>query len=136
MVSRKTEYQGDTRRERLGAFIAVGVELYGILNRHAERRQIKEVHHRGAVDGHGRTADRPSEIPPRGWWDVVTRVKGDIRRPTRPSLPKGGLRSIASDPLRTPRARLALRTSLHCRGCRNPDRQHGRHPPERGCHAS
>jgi len=78
MVSRKTEYQGDTRRERLGAFIAVGVELYGILNRRAERRQIKEVHHRGAVDGHGRTADRPSEIPPRGWWDVVTRVKGDI----------------------------------------------------------
>ncbi|HLM64808.1 MAG TPA: YihY/virulence factor BrkB family protein [Acidimicrobiales bacterium] len=31
-------------------------------------------------DDRGRTADRPTEIPARGWKDVLTRVKADIKR--------------------------------------------------------
>jgi membrane protein len=29
-------------------------------------------------DGHGRSADRPSAIPRRGWWDILKRVGGGI----------------------------------------------------------
>ena len=32
----------------------------------------------GGEDGRGRTADRPSDIPKAGWWDVLTRVKQRI----------------------------------------------------------
>ena len=31
-----------------------------------------------AKDGQGRSADRPSEIPRRGWWDILKRVAGGI----------------------------------------------------------
>src|SRR5689334_8357033 len=29
-------------------------------------------------NGRGRTADKPSKIPPRGWWDIVKRMPGQI----------------------------------------------------------
>ena len=30
-------------------------------------------------DGHGLNADRPTEVPPRGWKDVLVRVKNEMR---------------------------------------------------------
>ncbi|MGH7052820.1 MAG: YihY/virulence factor BrkB family protein [Stellaceae bacterium] len=30
------------------------------------------------ADGHGRPAERPSQIPPRGWWDILKRVGSGI----------------------------------------------------------
>src|SRR3954463_6257655 len=41
-------------------------------------------------DGHGRQADAPQEIPPRGWRDVLTRVKDEARRDDL-SLVSGGM---------------------------------------------
>jgi membrane protein len=35
-------------------------------------------HDRPAENGHGRSAERPSEIPRRGWWDILKRVAGGI----------------------------------------------------------
>jgi membrane protein len=32
----------------------------------------------GADDRHGRHAQRPQEIPPRGWWDIAMRVKQEM----------------------------------------------------------
>lgn len=39
------------------------------------------VHAQGRIrdDGHGRAADRPTEIPPRGWKDVAVRVKSEVK---------------------------------------------------------
>ena len=33
-----------------------------------------------AVDPHGRDAERPGEIPKRGWWEIAKRVKEQIKR--------------------------------------------------------
>jgi membrane protein len=41
-------------------------------------------------DAHGRHADRPSEIPRPGWWDILLRVKDDLSR-TNVSLIAAGL---------------------------------------------
>jgi membrane protein len=38
----------------------------------------KRKHDRPAENGHGRSADRPSEIPRRGWWDILKRVGSGI----------------------------------------------------------
>ena len=35
-------------------------------------------HDTPAGDGHGRSAERPSEIPRRGWWDILKRVGSGI----------------------------------------------------------
>ncbi len=35
-------------------------------------------HDTSAGDGHGRSAERPSEIPRRGWWDILKRVAGGL----------------------------------------------------------
>jgi membrane protein len=57
----------DRRRQALGAAIAMGVTLAGVaLRRDDERAPPPRTH--------GRHADWPSEIPARGWWDILKRV--------------------------------------------------------------
>jgi len=57
----------DRRQQVIGAAIAMGLTLVGIaLRRDAERP--------APAATHGRQADWPSEIPARGWWDILKRV--------------------------------------------------------------
>jgi membrane protein len=54
-----------------GAALASAVALYGIV---AER----EARRRRARGGYGMHADRPQEIPQRGWWEVLKRTWNEI----------------------------------------------------------
>ncbi|WP_043529799.1 YihY/virulence factor BrkB family protein [Litchfieldella xinjiangensis] len=38
---------------------------------------------------HGRQADRPGQIPKRGWWDILKRVKGEMDRDHIPIIAAG-----------------------------------------------
>jgi membrane protein len=48
----------------------------------------------GSEKGRGRAAEWPQQIPPRGWWDIVVRIKDDLRRDNA-SLVAGGLAMYA-----------------------------------------
>ncbi len=43
----------------------------------------------GPANGHGRTADKPSDIPKRGWKDILLRVKDDLSRDNTSLLAAG-----------------------------------------------
>jgi membrane protein len=58
-----------------GALIAVGITLYGIA---ASRGRRSAVSSQLAASDRGRNAERPGEIPTRGWWDIVKRVKANV----------------------------------------------------------
>jgi membrane protein len=58
------------RRPVTGALIAAGLALYGALARQSERRLAAGVYE----DGRGRSASRPTDIPKRGWWDILKRT--------------------------------------------------------------
>src|SRR5690349_9767967 len=62
----------------LGVALTLGLQLYGVLRDRAERRRITRAVATGGRDPHGRGADWPSEIPKRGWWDILIRVANDI----------------------------------------------------------
>ncbi|MDB5409630.1 MAG: rbn [Rhodospirillales bacterium] len=57
----------DRRRQALGAAIAMGVTLAGVALRRDDERALPP-------RTHGRHANWPSEIPARGWWDILKRV--------------------------------------------------------------
>jgi membrane protein len=63
-----------------GVVIATAVAAYGVLEAKREKERAVAAASGRADDGHGRSADRPGEIPARGWWDVLMRVKDDISR--------------------------------------------------------
>jgi membrane protein len=48
----------------------------------------------GSEVGRGRSAERPQQIPPLGWWDIALRIKDDLRRDNA-SLVAGGLAMYA-----------------------------------------
>src|ERR1700731_2204881 len=64
----------------LGALIAGGLALYGELANQRRRAATRLAIAGKAEDTHGRRAAWPSEIPKRGWWDILMRVKEDIAR--------------------------------------------------------
>jgi membrane protein len=64
----------------LGALIAGGLALYGVLANQRRRAATRLAIAGKAEDTHGRRAAWPSEIPKRGWWDILMRVKEDIAR--------------------------------------------------------
>jgi membrane protein len=37
-------------------------------------------YHRARQNGHGRDADQPHEIPARGWWDILMRVRSEMAK--------------------------------------------------------
>jgi membrane protein len=45
---------------------------------------------RRAARGRGRSAERPAQIPAKGWWDIILRIKDDLSRDNA-SLVAGGL---------------------------------------------
>lgn len=46
-----------------------------------DRRPTGPVDHRRATqNGHGRQADAPQQIPARGWWDILWRVKNEMSK--------------------------------------------------------
>jgi membrane protein len=56
--------------------LALALTAYGIVTKQQERRAIARA--RGVSDERGRSADQPSDVPKRGWWDILMRVKDDI----------------------------------------------------------
>jgi membrane protein len=48
----------------------------------------------GSEVDRGRSAERPQQIPPLGWWDIALRIKDDLRRDNA-SLVAGGLAMYA-----------------------------------------
>jgi membrane protein len=73
-------YDDSTRggqRMLTGALIATGLALYGAVTRRQERRRLETLAHdptRTPRDHLGRDAAVPSEIPARGWWEIMKRV--------------------------------------------------------------
>jgi membrane protein len=45
----------------------------------ADEQQAQDVPQTGGSDGHGRSAERPRDIPRRGWWDILKRVKAEMK---------------------------------------------------------
>jgi membrane protein len=61
-----------------GVAIAAAVTAYSVLDARRERRRTVAAAHGGRDDGHGRSAETPGDIPARGWWDILMRVKDDM----------------------------------------------------------
>ncbi|MDB5407770.1 MAG: Ribonuclease [Rhodospirillales bacterium] len=60
-----------------GAMLAVALTTYGVVARQQERA-TGSAGSRNVSDFRGRSAARPSDVPKRGWWDVLMRVKDAI----------------------------------------------------------
>src|SRR4051794_4844928 len=76
-----TEYHAGpptNRQPLIGAIIAGALTAYGILAKRRSEQHIAQASQGQARDGRGRSAAWPSEIPKRGWWDILMRVKDDI----------------------------------------------------------
>jgi membrane protein len=71
---------GNDRATLMGLLIAVALTLYGGAAQRRHARHIVAASHGATDDGHGRAATWPSEIPPRGWWDIALRVKDNLSR--------------------------------------------------------
>ncbi len=57
--------------------------------RAAHKDDLRVEHGREGEDGHGRAADRPSDIPAAGWKDIARRVKGQIKDDRVPLVAAG-----------------------------------------------
>ena len=75
------------RRNPVPAFLAaIGLAWLALANRRtggptpAPQRQRPPHQPSGGTQAPGRTAELPTEIPPRGWWDVLMRVKDEIAK--------------------------------------------------------
>jgi membrane protein len=68
----------DTKRSVTGALIAAGLTLYAIASSHHRRSSVSSERPANISSDRGRNAVRPGEIPTRGWWDIVKRVKTNI----------------------------------------------------------
>jgi len=77
-----SEYHGGTsiggRQPLIGAIIAGALTTYGILAKRRAQQHIAQASQGKVQDARGRSAAWPSEIPKRGWWDILMRVKDDI----------------------------------------------------------
>jgi membrane protein len=62
----------------LGVLIAGTLTIYGIVANQRHREATTQAIRGEAEDTHGRRAAWPSEIPKRGWRDILMRVKDDI----------------------------------------------------------
>src|SRR5215470_5306455 len=71
---------GQTHDNRLfvGALIASALAVYRIIANRRRRKEEERAIRGGGPDRHGRRAAWPSEIPRRGWWDILMRVKDGI----------------------------------------------------------
>jgi membrane protein len=76
------------RHAKWGAVIVAALTAYGIFANHKQRQAAPEKE--GAEDGRGRGAGTPSEIPPRGWRDILMRVKDDTSRNNLSLVAAGG----------------------------------------------
>jgi len=68
------------RRPLLGLLLATALAFYGAVANRRQARHIAEASQGKADDAHGRGAAWPSEIPRRGWWDILMRVKDNNSR--------------------------------------------------------
>src|SRR4051794_1165737 len=76
-----TEYHSGTSMNRqplMGAIIAGAITTYGILAKRRAEQHVARASQGEAHDARGHSAAWPSEIPKRGWWDILMRVKDDI----------------------------------------------------------
>jgi membrane protein len=71
---------GHDRATLMGLLIAVALTLYGGAAKRREAHHIVRASRGATNDRHGRGAAWPSEIPPRGWWDIALRVKDNLSR--------------------------------------------------------
>jgi membrane protein len=76
-----TQAPSNTDRSPLvGLLIATALAFYGAVANRRQARHIAKASQGKADDAHGRGAAWPSEIPGRGWWDIVMRVKDNNSR--------------------------------------------------------
>jgi membrane protein len=64
----------------LGGVIAGAITAYGIFAKRAARQRLEAIAAGAQPDPRGRRAAWPSEIPRRGWWDILKRIGTAISR--------------------------------------------------------
>lgn len=72
--------QSRRRGRVLGGVIAGAITAYGILAKRAARQRLAAIAAGTQPDPRGRRAAWPSEVPWRGWWDILKRIGASISR--------------------------------------------------------
>ena len=68
------------RKPIIGLLIATGLACYGAAANRRRAQHIAAASEGKTDDAHGRGAAWPSDIPRRGWWDILMRVRENISR--------------------------------------------------------
>jgi membrane protein len=69
--------RGTSDSATIGALVALGLTAYAIIAKR-QGRASPEAQAASIADDRGRDANRPAEVPKRGWWDILMRVMEDI----------------------------------------------------------